>query len=89
MICSALTEGPLLGPAVKAVVGAGGLVVVLFVVVVVEVVVVVVVEVVDGVVLVVDVVGKKVTKSEFGFGGLGGRVGLWLEVDHCQFCYNY
>ena len=66
-----------MGAAVRAVDGGGCLVVVLFVVVVVvEVVVVVVVDVVDGVVLVEDVVGKKVTKSEFGFGGLGGRVGL-------------
>ena len=55
------------------------MVVVLFVVVVlvvVEVVVVVVLDVVVDVVLVDDVAGKKVTKSEFGFGGLGGRVGL-------------
>lgn len=80
-----------MGSAVSAVDGSGGSVVVLLVVVVVlvvvlvEVVVVVVVVVVDGVVLLKDVVGKKVTKSELGFGGLGGRVGLWFEVDHCQF----
>ena len=81
MICSALTEGTLIGAAETAVDGGGGggLVVVLFVVVVlvvVEVVVVVVLDVVVDVVLVDDVAGKKVTKSEFGFGGLGGRVGL-------------
>ena len=76
-----------MGAAVSAVDRGGGLVVVLLVVVVVVVVVVevVVVVVVDGVVLLKDVVGKKVTKSELGFGGLGGRVGLWFEVDHCQF----
>ena len=87
MICSALTEGTLIGAAETAVDGGGGgLVVVLFVVVVlvvVEVVVVVVLDVVVDVVLVDDVAGKKVTKSEFGFGGLGGRVGL-LEVEYCQ-----
>ena len=61
LICSALTEGTLTGATVRAVDGGGGggglVVVLLVVVVVVEVVVGVVVDVVDGVVLVDEVVG--------------------------------
>ena len=56
------------------------LVVVLVVVVLVVVVGLVVVDVVGG-----DVGGKKVTRSELGFGGLGGRVGLLFDVAHCHF----
>jgi len=65
-------------------------VVVVVVEVVLVVVVVVVVEAVDVVELVVvDVVavdGKNVTRSEFGFGGRGGLVGLLFEVLHFQSC---
>ena len=66
------------------VVVAGVVVVVLVVVVLVVVVGLVVVDVDGG-----DVGGKKVTTSEFGFGGLGGLVGLLFDVAHCHFvCYG-
>ena len=51
----------------------------LVVVVLVVVVGLVVVDVVEAV-----VVGKKVTTSELGLGGLGGRVGLLFDVAHCH-----
>ena len=55
------------------------MVVVLVVVVLVVVVGLVVVDVVEA-----AVVGKKVTTSELGLGGLGGRVGLLFDVAHCH-----
>ena len=81
--CSALTEGTRTGRAVTAAVTARtvvvvvAVVVVFIVVVVVDVVVVVVVVVVVGL-FVGTLLGKNVTRSTFGLGGRGGRVGRCL-----------